>query len=96
MTSSDFFITLATVSLVLFTILGTVALFYLILILRRVSAMMDVIEDFFRHFGTGFRELATRIQAIRDTAEIVVGGIKSVSGIVSERKSRPKKTKKEE
>lgn len=96
MTSSDFFISLATVSLVLFTILGTVALLYLILILRRVSSMMDVIEDFFRHFGSGFRELATRIQAIRDTAEMVVGGIRSVSGIVSERKEKKRKSKKGE
>lgn len=94
MTSTELFFSIATVSLVLFTLLGAVALFYGILILRRISDMMDVIEDFFKHFGTGFRDIASRIQAFRDTAEIVASGIRSVGNIVSERKERKKKGKK--
>ncbi|MDO8489817.1 MAG: hypothetical protein Q7S47_00200 [bacterium] len=92
MTSAELYFSIANVSLVLFTILGAVALFYAIVILRRVSTMMDTIEDFFKHFGTGFRDIATRIQTFRDTAEIVVNGIRSVSGIVNERKKKSKKS----
>lgn len=91
MTSIELFYSLATVSLVLFTILGGLALFYCVIILRRVSSMMDVIEDFFRHFGSGMRDLAGRVQAFKDTADMIVQGVRSVSSIVSERKERRQK-----
>lgn len=95
MTSADFYLLVSTVSLALLSLFGVVALIYLILILRRVHLMMDSIENFFQHWGGSFKDIVARVQSVKNTAEILAQGIKHVTEIYQERKSKPKKKKTE-
>lgn len=91
MTSSDLYTMVATLSLVIFTIFCCGALFYLIMILRRIHLMMDSIEDFFGNFSGSVREALLRIQTLREFAELVIKGVRSINGASKERAKRAKK-----
>lgn len=91
MTSSDLYTMVATLSLVIFTVFGCSALFYLIMILRRIHLMMDSIEDFFGNFSGSVREALARVQALREFAELVIKGVRSISDVSKERAKRAKK-----
>lgn len=91
MTSTDLYTMVATLSLVIFTIFGCIALFYLIMILRRIHLMMDSIEDFFGNFSGSVRDALARVQALREFAELVIKGVRSMSSLSKERKERKKK-----
>lgn len=91
MTSSDLYTLVATLSLVIFTLFGCAALFYLIMILRRIHLMMDSIEDFFQNFSGSVRDALGRVQALREFAELVVKGVHSISRVSKMQKERKKK-----
>lgn len=95
MTSQDFILLVATFSLIVFTVLGSIALFYLIAILRRVHLMMDTIEQFFSNVSGGMRDAIARVRAMKETADLVVQGLRAVSGIAERQRAKRKKVSKE-
>ena len=96
MTSQDFIILGATFSLIAFTVLGAIALVYLIAILRRIHLMMDTFEQFFSNVSGGMRDAIARVRAMKETADLVVQGLRAVSGIAERRHTKHKKEKSEE
>ncbi len=92
MNSSDLLTILLSISVVFLTLLLCLALYYLVLILRRVHSMLDRLEENARGVSTGFQDMFRKIIALKDSAEIATKTFTTIVGLLKKQlDSRQKK-----
>ena len=78
MTSSDFYLMITTIAVIVFTIFGVAVLVYILLILHRVHRMLDGFEDFMHHWKSTVREFFLRTQGLKATADMIGEGLRAL------------------
>lgn len=92
MTSAELLSVVTTIAIVLGTLFACIALFYAILILRRIYEMMDAIENFLKGISDGANEMYRRICMVKDSIDVVSQGMKAISTLYQSRSERKKST----
>lgn len=98
MTSADFFYTIGSVAVIILTVFGTIALYHLIIILKRIHEVCDIFELKTERFFQTFHDLATRLMGLKATFDVFGSALKSILSSTHGRKktSGSKKKNKDE
>lgn len=94
MSGSEFFLMVIALALSLIAIFFCVALFYVILILKRVHGMMDTLERFSVQCCEGWTGVITRVNAIKDSIQLIGQGLQTAQQLYHRYTEQPKKGKK--
>lgn len=77
MSGIEFFLLIIAVALSIIAIFFCIALFYVILILRRLHGMMDTFEHFTVQCSDGWSGVLSRISSIKDSIQLMGQGIQT-------------------
>ncbi|MBI4239641.1 hypothetical protein HY620_01480 [Candidatus Uhrbacteria bacterium] len=71
MTSNDLYTIVAIISLIFLTTFACLALYYLILILKRIHRTMDTFHEHVQGVSHGVQDMCRKIAAVKDSAEMI-------------------------
>lgn len=94
MSGSEFFLMVIALALSLIAVFFCVALFYVILILKRVHGMMDTLERFSAQCSEGWTGVVSRINSIKDSIQLIGQGLQTAQQLYHRYNEQPKKDKK--
>ncbi len=94
MTSADFFYTVVSAAVIILTVFGTIALYHLIIILKRIHEVCDIFELKTERFFQTFHDLATRLMGLKATFDVFGNALKAIlSSAQNHRKTSGSKKK---
>lgn len=88
MTILDFLYTVLTAAIIILTVFISIALYHLIVILKRIHTLCDLIEDKTERFLNAFHDLAGKLCGLKATVDMFGGMLKSIVSQVAEKKAR--------
>lgn len=91
MTSIELLTVVSTVAILVFTLFVCTALFYGILILKRMYAMMDAIEQFLKGITDSVGQFYGRLCTVKDSIDVVSQGVKMLTALYQERSFKKRK-----
>lgn len=94
MTIADFLYTVLSTAIIILTVFLSIALYHLIVILKRIHTLCDLIEDRTERFLQTFHDLAGKLCGLKATVDMVGGVMKSVVTQLVEKKGLSKQKSK--
>lgn len=94
MTILDFLYTVLVAAIVIVTVFASIALYHLIVILKRIHSVCDFVEEKTEHFLRTFHDMAGKLCGLKTTIDVFGGLLKSIVAQIAEKKISSKKKSK--
>lgn len=93
MTSGDLLVFIATISIIVLTVLASIALAHGIAILGRIHTLLDRCDELWSSVPRTLHAFTDRVLTLKNTIELIAQGLKAASHVASRRAPRNKKAK---
>ncbi|MBI2483643.1 hypothetical protein HYV71_00460 [Candidatus Uhrbacteria bacterium] len=96
MTIIDFLYSVLATAIIIVAVFVSIALYHLIVILKRIHSLCDLVEDKTERFLQTFHDLAGKLCGLKATVDVFAGVLKTIVQQIAEKNSlskrKPKKS----